>query len=70
MELIELRFIIYWLILLNSFVYLELNMNIKKFAYISLIVCYIITSLNIDYALGMCSSNRGIGCMVSYIGYY
>ena len=69
MELIDLRFIIYWLILLNSYVYLELNMNIKKYAYITLVICYIITCLNIDYALGICSSNRGIGCLVSHIGY-
>jgi len=41
----------------------------KKFVCLCLIICYIITVFNIDYAMAICSANRGIGCLVYNIGY-
>jgi hypothetical protein len=68
MSIIYFRFLLYWYIIINIAFILDVNLPFKKFAYITLIICFIITELNIDYALAICSSNRGIGCLVSNIG--
>jgi len=58
------RFIFYWIIPNLFILFFRIKVDPKKIIYITMVISYIIVTLNLDYVFAICSSNRGIKCLI------